>query len=80
MSTKVPTTTNKTITITKVCIAIAGTVSESTENGFVVIKDLLLSKTNYRLFIGPFKNLDSLKKAYKNVNQLNFENIEIIKR
>ena len=39
-----------------------------------------LSTTKFRVYIGPFKSLESLKKAYKNVNQLNFENIEIIKR
>ena len=39
-----------------------------------------LSKTKFRVYIGPYKSFDSLKKAYKNINQLNFENIEIIKK
>ncbi len=39
-----------------------------------------LSTTKFRVYIGPFKTLDSLKKAYKNINQLNFENIELIKQ
>ena len=43
------------------------------------IKIKTISKTNYRLFIGPFKNLDSLKKAYNDINQLDFENFEILK-
>ena len=38
-----------------------------------------ISNTNYRVYLGPFKNLKSLKKAYDDINPLNFENIEIIK-
>ena len=38
-----------------------------------------LSETNYRVFLGPFNNLNSLKKAFNDINLLNFENIEIIK-
>ena len=38
-----------------------------------------LSKNSYRVFIGPYNNLISLKKAYNDVSQLEFENIEIIK-
>ena len=38
-----------------------------------------LSNTNYRVYLGPFKNLKSLKKAFDDINPLNFENIEIIK-
>ena len=43
------------------------------------IKIKKLSKNSYRVYTGPFKNLDSLKKAYNNIMKLNFENIEIIK-
>ena len=38
-----------------------------------------LSETNYRVFLGPFDNLNSLKKAFNDISLLNFENIEIIK-
>ena len=38
-----------------------------------------LAETNYRVFLGPFNNLNSLKKAFNDINLLNFENIEIIK-
>ena len=38
-----------------------------------------ISKTNYRVFLGPFNNLNSLKKAFNDISLLNFENIEIIK-
>ncbi|MAR95016.1 MAG: hypothetical protein CMD46_01470 [Gammaproteobacteria bacterium] len=38
-----------------------------------------LSETNYRVFLGPFNNLNSLKNAFNDISLLNFENIEIIK-
>ena len=38
-----------------------------------------LTKTNYRVFLGPFNDLNSLKKAFNDISLLNFENIEIIK-
>ena len=38
-----------------------------------------LTKTNYRVFLGPFNDLNSLKKAFNDISMLNFENIEIIK-
>ena len=46
------------------------------------IKDISvnkLSSTKFRVYIGPFKTFDSLKKAYKYIELLNFENIELIK-
>ncbi len=43
------------------------------------IKLKSLSETNYRVFLGPFDNLNSLKKAFNDISLLNFENIEIIK-
>ena len=42
-------------------------------------KILKISNTNYRVYLGPFKNLKSLKNAFDDINPLNFENIEIIK-
>ena len=38
-----------------------------------------ISNTNYRVYFGPYDNLKSLKKAFDDINPLNFENIEIIK-
>ena len=38
-----------------------------------------LSDTNYRVYLGPFKDLKSLKKAFNDIKIINFENIEIIK-
>ena len=43
------------------------------------VRMLNLSKTQYRVFLGPFDNINSLQKAFNNVNILEFENIEIIK-
>ena len=38
-----------------------------------------LSKTKYRVFVGPFFDLNTLKDAFNDILKLNFENIEIIK-
>jgi len=38
-----------------------------------------LSETNYRVFLGPFNNLNSLKISFNDISLLEFENIEIIK-
>jgi len=43
----------------------------------IMIKSL--SETNFRVFLGPFNDLNSLKKAFNDISLLNFENIEIIK-
>ena len=37
-----------------------------------------LSKTKYRVLLGPYNNLNSLQKAFNDINILEFENIEII--
>jgi len=42
-----------------------------------VVKNL--SKTQYRVIIGPFDNINSLQKVFNDINILEFENIEIIK-
>ena len=39
-----------------------------------------VSNTQYRVFIGPFKNLKSLKKGFNDISIINFENLEIIKQ
>ena len=38
-----------------------------------------ISNTNFRVYMGPFDNIKSLKKAFDDISPLNFENIEIIK-
>ncbi len=38
-----------------------------------------LSSTKFRVFIGPFSDLNSLKKSFNAINVLGFESIEIIK-
>jgi len=38
-----------------------------------------ISDNKYRVFKGPYKNLESLQKEFNNIKNLNFENIEIIK-
>jgi|TARA_B100001250_G_scaffold400552_1_gene411234 hypothetical protein len=38
-----------------------------------------ISNTNFRVYFGPYDNLNSLKDAYNDIYPLNFENIEIIK-
>ena len=42
-------------------------------------KIIKISNTNFRVYLGPFNNLKSLKNAFDDINPLNFENIEIIK-
>ena len=42
-------------------------------------KILSLSKTNFRVILGPYLDLKSLKKEYNKLEKFNFENIEIIK-
>ncbi len=43
------------------------------------LKILELSKTKYRLLIGPFNDIKSLKETFENMNLFNFENLEILK-
>ena len=42
------------------------------------IKITELSKTNYRVLIGPFNDIKSLKMSFEKMGHLNFENLEII--
>ena len=39
-----------------------------------------LSNTKFRVFLGPFNNLNSLKNSFNAINILQFDNIEIIKK
>ncbi len=43
------------------------------------VKIKKMSKNTYRVYKGPFYNLDSIKSEYSDIIKLNFENIEIIK-
>ena len=44
------------------------------------VKITKISNNSYRVFIGPFKNINDLKISYNTVSQLEFENIEILKK
>ena len=47
-----------------------------------IIKEIKINKissTKFRVFLGPFKHLNSLKNEFDAINTLQFENIEIIK-
>jgi len=43
------------------------------------LKILQISKTNYRVLIGPFNDIKSLKESFEKMNSLLFENLEILK-
>ena len=38
-----------------------------------------ISNKKYRVYLGPFSNINSLQKSYNDINILEFENVEIIK-
>ena len=47
-----------------------------------LIKDtkiIKLSETKYRLLIGPFNDIKSLRKSFEMMKSFNFENLEILK-
>ena len=44
------------------------------------VKIYKISNNSYRVLVGPFKNINDLKIAYNTVSQLEFENIEILKK
>ena len=43
------------------------------------IKLIKISKTNYRVLLGPFNDINSLKESFEKMNSLYFENLEILK-
>tara|TARA_B100000900_G_scaffold109660_1_gene91526 strand:- start:2995 stop:3744 length:750 start_codon:yes stop_codon:yes gene_type:complete len=43
------------------------------------VKIIELSKTNYRVLLGPFNDINSLRESFEKMNLLNFENLEILK-
>ena len=38
-----------------------------------------ISDKKYRVYLGPFNNINSLQKSYNDISILEFENIEIIR-
>ena len=42
-------------------------------------KIIKISEEKYRVYLGPFNDINSLQKSYNDINILEFENIEIIK-
>ena len=48
------------------------------ETSIKSIKLIKLSKTNYRVLLGPFNDINSLKESFEKMNALNFENLEIL--
>ena len=49
------------------------------ETSITDIKLIKLSKTNYRVLIGPFNDIYSLKESFEKMNSLYFENLEVLK-
>ena len=37
-----------------------------------------ISKTKYRVLIGPFNDIKSLRESFEKIDSLNFENLEIL--
>ena len=42
------------------------------------LKIVRLSKTKYRVLIGPYNDIKSLKNAFEKMSSFNFENLEIL--
>ena len=49
------------------------------ETRIIDIKLIKLSETNYRVLLGPFNDIKSLKESFEKMNSLYFENLEILK-
>ena len=50
-----------------------------TETTIRNIKLVELSKTNYRVLLGPYNDINSLKETFEKIDSLYFENLEILK-
>ena len=50
-----------------------------TETLLTNVKLIELSKTNYRVLLGPFNDIKSLKDSFDKMNSLYFENLELLK-
>ena len=51
-----------------------------TETSIKKVNIKKLSKNKFRVYLGPFNNLNSLKKSFNAINVLQFDTIEIIKK
>ena len=49
------------------------------ETSIKSIKLIKLSKTNYRVLLGPFNDINTLKETFEQMDSLYFENLEILK-
>ena len=43
------------------------------------VKIMNISNTSFRVYLGPYKDLSSLQKAFNDISIINFENLELIK-
>ena len=43
------------------------------------VRIIKLSENNYRVLIGPFNDIKSLKESFEKLKSLNFENLEVLK-
>ena len=50
-----------------------------TETNIKKVSIMKISANNFRVFLGPFKDLNLIKKAFDDMNVINFENLEIIR-
>ena len=50
-----------------------------TETLITDIKLIELSKTNYRVLLGPFSDINNLRESFEKLNSIYFENLEILK-
>ena len=49
------------------------------ETNIIKPKIKKISDRKYRVYVGPFSNINSLQKSFNDINILEFENIEFIK-
>ncbi len=49
------------------------------KNSLSDVKIIKLSDTKYRVLIGPFNDIKSLRESFEKMNSLNFENLEVLK-
>ena len=49
------------------------------ETSLKKVKIIKLSNTKYRLLIGPFNDIKSLKNSFEKMSIFNFENLEVLK-
>ena len=50
------------------------------ETNIVKVYITTISNNSFRVFLGPFKDLNSLENEFNNIKKLNFENLEFIKQ